>query len=303
MDTKFKKPKGFGEILDQTFSLSKKNFADFMLIFLILMGPIYLLEAMVQLLSGVSFFREVGSGGSWYEQILSSFNEPEMYAANVGLELGLAFIGFISIILLPIAWAAILFAIHHISKNEEYTIGSVLRGAFSRFWPILGSSILYCFIVFALVIIPIIIVTFTGAIGTIINPIAGIILAILLFLAFAIGIGYLLTRLSFYFGSVVLDRESPGFSRSWSLTRKRTWVLFGLYIVFSLIVTCISVALEFSFGIFLGNSVLLTLIINAASLFTSMIFAVGYAVMYLDLKTRHDADDLREMIEDYNVIQ
>jgi hypothetical protein len=31
-----------------------------------------------------------------------------------------------------------------------------------------------------------------------------------------------------------------------------------------------------------------------------MIFSVGYAVMYLDLKVRHDADDLKEMIEDYD---
>ena len=75
MDTKFNKPKTFGEILDHTFSLSKNRFKDFFLILLILMGPIYLLQALIQLLSGVSFFRELGSGEMWFEQILMSFDE------------------------------------------------------------------------------------------------------------------------------------------------------------------------------------------------------------------------------------
>jgi len=73
--------------------------------------------------------------------------------------------------------------------------------------------------------------------------------------------------------------------------------------VFSLIVSSISYAVEVSFGIFLGNSVLLSIISGVVSLFTTMIFSVGYAVMYLDAKTRHDADDLKEMIEDYNAVQ
>ena len=45
------------------------------------------------------------------------------------------------------------------------------------------------------------------------------------------------------------------------------------------------------------------MIVSLASIFTTLIFSVGYAVMYLDLKVRHDADDLKEMIEDYNVVQ
>jgi len=55
-------------------------------------------------------------------------------------------------------------------------------------------------------------------------------------------------------------------------------------------------------GIVLGNSVLLTLISNLVTLVTTMIFSVGYGVMYLDLKTRNDADDIKEMLEDYKTI-
>ncbi|MBS4194235.1 hypothetical protein [Lederbergia citri] len=301
MDIKFNRPKGFGEILDLTFKLSKYKFSDFLLINLIFMGPIYLLQIIIQLMSGVSFFRELGTGNVWYEQILSSFEETG--STSLGADLGIIAVSFLSIFLFPVAGAAILIAINHMRKNEEYTVGSVIKEGFSRYGPILGSSILFVLLVIGLVFIPIIIVVLVGFVGALVNPVAGILIAVLLFISFLIGIGLLLTKWGFYFGSVVLDGEAIGFSRSWKLTKNRTWALFGLYLVFSLIVSSISYAVEVSFGIFLGNSVLLSIISSVVSLFTTMIFSVGYSVMYLDAKTRHDADDLKEMIEDYNAVQ
>ncbi|CAM4093910.1 hypothetical protein [Lederbergia lenta] len=298
MDEKFNSPKGFGQILDLTFSLSKNKFRDFFMILLIFMGPIYLLQALIQLIFGVGFFREVGGSGPWYEQVASSFGETEV---NMGANLGTGFVGFMSYFLFPVASAAILLAVNHIRKNEEYTIGSVIKQAFSRYWPMLGSTMLFSLFVFGLVFFPILIITLVSVLGAVALPALGIILAIILFLGFAVGIGYLLTRWSFYFGSVVLGEGSPGYTRSWRLTRKRTWALIGLYIVFFLIITSISVAIELTFGLFLGNSVLLSLITSVATIFTTLILSVGYAVMYLDLKIRHDADDLKDMIEDYNV--
>ena len=47
MDERFNRPKGFGEILDLTFSLSKNKFRDFFFISLIFMGPIYLIQALI----------------------------------------------------------------------------------------------------------------------------------------------------------------------------------------------------------------------------------------------------------------
>ena len=135
-----------------------------------------------------------------------------------------------------------------------------------------------------------------------VNTVLGILLGIVLFIGSAVGIGLLLTRWSFYFGSVVLDKDSPGLGRSWRLSRKRTWALMGLYIVFYFIISSISFGVQMTFGIVLGNSVLLTLISNLVTLVTTMIFSVGYGVMYLDLKTRHDADDIKEMLEDYKTI-
>jgi hypothetical protein len=304
LDTMFNKPKTFGQILDHTFSLSKNRFKDFFLILLIFMGPVYLLQAMIELISGTSFFRDMRAGNNWFQQMMANINETNTIdTSNLSSEIGsllvAVLVGILGAILFPVAEAAILLAIHHIRKNEEYTVGSVIRQAFSRFWPILGSTILFGLITFGIILVPLVIVVLAGVFGSFISPFLGIPLAILLFLGFAVGIGLLLTRWSFYFGSVVLENDAPGLFRSWRLTKKRTWMTMGLYIVFYLIISCVSFAVQATFSAILGNSVLLSIIVNLISLFTTLFFSVGYAIMYLDLKLRHDADDLKEMIEDY----
>jgi hypothetical protein len=300
MNTQFNKPKGFGEILDTTFRLSKSRFSDFFLIFLLLIGPLYVLEAIVLLISGTNFISEPGTGGVWYERMISRL-ETTAYTgtSSIGVDLGYILIVLGSIILLPVAQAAIILAVNHIRNNEEYTIGSVIKKAFKRFWPLLGSSILFGLMMFGLVIIPVIIVTLAGVFGAELHPAIGILLSIFLFLGFVVGFAYLMTRWSFYFASVALKEGTPGFTRSWRLTRKRTWIFIGLYIIFSLIISSISGAIELTFALFLGSSVLLTVIVNLVTLLTTMIFAVGYTVMYFDLKIRHDADDIKDLINDY----
>lgn len=301
METKFSKPKRFGQILDHTFSLSKQHFSQFILILLLFLGPVYLIQALIQMFSGVSFFREMGAGEGWLESVLLNFDEPEM--VDMSGDIGVGLVGLLSIFIIPVAIAAIIIAIDQIRKGEEYTVASVIKQAFSRYWPLLGSTVLFGIMTIGLMLVPIFIVTIVGLIAGMVNPVLGFLLAAPLLIIFFVVIGYLFTRWSFYFASVVFNEGTPGIGRSWRLSKGRGWALFGLYIVFSLIMTIITAAIEFTFGLALGNSVLLMLIINLASLFTTMIFTVGYAVMYFDLKVRHDADDLKEMIDDYQTTQ
>ncbi len=304
MNSQFNQPKGFGEILDHTFRLSKKRFSHFFMILLILMGPIYILEALIQLIGGTGFFREVGIGDTWYEQFLSNIEGttetvPEFDGAALGALLGVIVLGIVSIILFPVAEAAIILVVDHIRKNEEYTVGSVIKEAFKRFWPILGSTILFALITFGFITIPIIIISLIAGITSVINPIIGILLGILLFIGFAVFVIYFLTRWSLYFGFVAVGEESIGFGRSWNLTKGRTWVIIGLFIIFWLINSIISFAVQLPFAAILGNSVLVSIIINLITLITTVIFSVGYAVIFFDLKLRNEADDLHDMIEDY----
>ena len=270
--------------------------------FLILIGPFYLLEAIVLIISGTSFFREAGTGGAWYEQVISRL-ETTAYtgSSSLGLDIGYILILFGSLLFLPVAQAAILLAVNQIRNNEEYTIGSMIKKAFTRFWPLVGSTILYCLIMFGIMTIPVIIGFIVGFIGFESNPIMSILLGIILFLGIGVGVVYFMTRWSFYFGSVTLKEGTPGFLRSWRLTRKRTWVIIGLYIIFTLIISSISSAIELSFTMLLGPSVFVTTIVNLVTLLTTMFLSVGYAIIYFDLKIRHDADDLKDMIEDYTL--
>ncbi|MCA1059974.1 hypothetical protein LCL96_13640 [Rossellomorea aquimaris] len=306
MNVQFSKPKRFGEILDHTFRLSKNHFKDFFLIFLILLGPVYVLQALIELAAGVDFFRTVGSGETWFDGIVNSFS-GEFSAetgqdVNLAEEMGAGLIGLITMILTPIAQAAILFTLNHMRKNEEYSVKLVLKEAFSRFWPIIGSSILFVLIIFGLIFIPIVSGIFAGVFSAaFLDPGVGIIVtAIILFLVLALVIAYLCTRWSFYLGAAAIEQDAPGLGRSWRLTKKRVFTIIGLYIVFALIIGIVSTAFEFTFGLVLGNSVLYRMIINVVTLFTSMLGAVGFGVIFFDLKTRHDADDLNEMIDDYH---
>ncbi|REB10980.1 hypothetical protein DVB69_01515 [Sporosarcina sp. BI001-red] len=301
MNERLNRPKRFGEILDLTFTLCKNNFKSFFIISLLFMGPVYLLEALIKLLSGVNFFREVSVGGAWYENIAATFEVDE--TTSLGADIGVILLGIVSLFIFPVATAATLFVVDHIRKNEAYTIGSVVKKAFGRYGAILGSTLLFTLIVTGLILFPIMFIALVFIIGIATLPIVGIILGVLLFLAFAIVIGYLITRWSFYFGSAVLGEGTPGLSRSWRLSRKHGWKLVGLYIVFFLILSIISTAFELTFGLFLGNSVLLSMILSLVNIVTAIIFAVGFAVTYFDLKVRHDADDLKELIDEYTVVQ
>ncbi|QTN00731.1 hypothetical protein ERJ70_16440 [Sediminibacillus dalangtanensis] len=299
MNEQFRKPKGFGEILDQTFRLSKNRFVEFFTIFLIIVGPVFLLQAIVQLLSGRGFFREFETGDTWYEQLFATFDQSNVETASIGEDISSIFVSLIAMILTAVAYGAILFAINHIKNEESYTVGSVIKQAFSRFWGILGSSLLFGVILFGLFIIPLIIIIIGGMAGSFIEPVTGIIFVIVFMLGLTLGVGLLATRWGFYLGSTVLDKESPGLSQSWNLTRKQTWKLFGLYLILYLVTGIVSTAVESIFGVVLGASVLFTILVNLFSLITSMIFAVGYSVMFLDSKTRNTGEDLQEMLNDY----
>ncbi len=300
MNNQLNKPKGFGEILDQTFRISKYKFKDFITILLLLVGPVYLLQALIELAAGKSFLRQEGGAATWYEQMLNNFELTEEASTNFAADIGLGFVSLLILFTYPMAQAAILIGVNHIKHNREFTFGALIKQAFSRFAPLIGSTLLYILIFFGIIIGFVFVGIFTSVIVLAIDMVIGIIISIVLTIAlFLIG-AFLLTRWSFFFGSVVLDRNSPGLTRSWRLSKGRTFKLIGIYIIFFLITLSIGAAVEISFQAVLGNSVLLGLIVSFTTLFTSLIMSVGYAVMYLDLKVRHDADDLRDLIDDYH---
>lgn len=298
MKTQFGKPKGFSEILDLTFQITKNHFSSLFLILLLFMGPVFLIQALLELLSGRGFLRELVAGSNLLDQIINTYDQTAVANTSLQDDLIQIFIGLLAIILYPIASAAIFVLVKHIKNNESYRIGFVIKTAFSRFWPILWSSLLFGIIVFSIVFLPLIIVFTIGALVATASLGIGIVLIIIMVIGGIIGFGLLFTRWGFYLPAVVFDKVAPGLSKSWMLTNNRTWKLFGLYTVLFLIMSAINVAFDLPASL-LGQSVLYGIIMNFVTLITTLFFTVGHAIMYFDAETRNTAGDLKELINEF----
>ena len=294
MKDQFGRQKRFSEILDHTFQLLKSNFSTFFLVCLILLGPIYLIEALLLLNSGVSFFREIGtSGGSWFEDVMSGFEE------GVGVSVGMNNVmGLLMIFLGPVAAASILFGVHRIKNGETFTAGSLIKQAFARFVPLVGSSFILGAIFVAIFIA--VFIVFTIAVGIMFtDPVSALFGVLILLFGIFLGFVLLFTRWGFYMASVAFKEGFPGIPQSWRLTKNNTWRVFGLFLVIFLITGIIYAAIDGVTALLLGNSVLYMIIINLATILITVINAVAYSVIYFDLKVRQDGDDLKEMIDEY----
>ncbi|GGM30315.1 hypothetical protein GCM10011351_15570 [Paraliobacillus quinghaiensis] len=296
-------PKRIGEILDLTFQITKKHFSSLFLILFVFMGPVFLIQALTQLMSGRNFFRDLAEGENWIDQMIKTYDQTANQTA-VTVEtsfvegFGGLFVGLLSLIFYPIASAAIFVLIKRLKDNESYTVGSVIKTAFSRFWPILWSSLLFGLIAFAIIFIPLMVVLTGALVTSMVNPITSIAFILLFLIGGFIGIGLLLTRWGFYLPAVLFDRVAPGLGKSWALTEKRTWKYFWIYIVLGLIMFVFNLAFDVPAS-FLGVSVLYTIIMNFVALITTLFFTVGHAVMYFDAEVRNTAGDLKGLIDDY----
>ncbi|WP_100011749.1 glycerophosphoryl diester phosphodiesterase membrane domain-containing protein [Lentibacillus sediminis] len=291
------RPKRFGEILDVAFRLSKQHFSKFFLIVLLLIGPLYLLRSLTLLMGGTSFFRETANGSNFLEQTLNSFT----MTTDTTLAQGLAgsFIDILTIFFIPVAYAAVLLAVARLKNGEDFAVGEVIKQAFSKYWSLLGGTLLFALIAFAMIFVPLIAVIIVGTISMFADPIAGILIILILGLGIGLTAGYFLMRWSFFLGFTVFEDRVPGLGDSWRLTKGNSWKVFGLFIIFFLIFAAIGLAVDAILVMLLGNSVLYSIMVNLVTLFTSMIFMVGYAVIYFDLNVRHDGADLEHMIDDY----
>ncbi|MFB1050954.1 hypothetical protein [Paraliobacillus sp. JSM ZJ581] len=297
MKNKFERPMRFGEILDVTFQISKGHFSKLFLLLLIFMGPIILLQALSEIIAGYDLIRDVDNS-QWFEQSLNTYEDASLLMA-VAESIGIILTTLLMTLFYPVLFAAIILLVKRVKDGEAYTVSELIKKAFTRFWPLLWSTLLISVIVSAILIIPTIIILtiLFSSIAT--NALAGIITAFLLFLGGFIGFGLLFTRWSFYLPAVLFDRVAPGLTASWKLSKGRVWKLFWLYVVFILITFAFITVVEL-FSFFLGMSVLYGVILNIVILFTTLFTVVGYGVMYFDSVTRNTADDLKGMIHTYH---
>lgn len=295
MDDLFNKTKGFGEILDHIFQLVKSYFAPFFLIFLFILGPVFLLEAILLLVSGTSFFRQLGVGGNRFEQIIMGFDEPIFSRAEEISNM----ISFATLVLVPLGTISILQAVQKIKNKEDFTPGGMIKQASKRFGPVLGSSLIVGIVFFFTFIIILVAIIVTGVVAFDNSSVAIVIFGLVLLLGISLLIALWFSRWGFYMAAVYFKESFPGIGYSWRLTKKNTLRVFGLFLTIGLITGIVSAAINGFFGAILGNSVLFSIISNLILILTYMISAVAYAVIYYDLKVRQGGEDLQDMIDEY----
>lgn len=297
MNHSFEKPKRFGEILDLTFQITKRHFSSLFVILLLFMGPVFLVQALSQVIGGRAFFRNVSSGGNWIDQLINTYDQP-VITTTVAEDIGTFIVVLLSILFYPVAYAAVILLVRKVKDGEEYTTKELIKQAFTRFWPLFWSTLLVTIMIIAIIFFPLMLVILIGVTAAFASPILSIVLLILLVIGGIIGFGLLFTRWSFYLPATLFQRVAPGLTASWQLTKGRTWKVFLIYVVLILI------TLVFNFGIdlfatLLGTSVLYGIIMNMVTLITTIITTVGYAVVYFDAINRNTAGDLKGMIDAY----
>lgn len=300
MNDKLNKPKRFGEILDTAFQVSKKYFSRFFLMLLIIVGPVYLLKNIFFTFFGKRLMTDTYSQEGWLDRLRNgSYLEEDTNGAESAIDF---LFGIPEIVLTAVAFAAVLFAINHMRKNNDFVVGAMIKQAFSKFWKILGSSLLFGLIVIGITAAAIIFASIFSIISGVGSIVVGVFMVFVLMLGAGLLVAYLLTRWSLFLGLTVFEDDIPGFGASWHLTRQSVWKTMGVYLVFSLIFFSIRSGLNVIILPVLGESVLYYIIFDLISLLTSTIFAVGYAIVYFDIKSRYDGDDLSDMLDDYEAM-
>ncbi|WP_440896450.1 hypothetical protein ACS127_00155 [Amphibacillus sp. Q70] len=299
MERIFSRPKRFAEILDLTFRIIKEQFGQLFLLLLTFYSPVIIIQAFVQIFSGRGFIRDLTPGESFFEQIFNTydFNEASSTIINPAELSGNLLVGLAELIIVPITTAIIILIVKQLKNNEEYELKTLVKQSFTRFWPLVGSYLLFTIVSVSIIVIPLSIIVGMAMFSLLSGGVIGGLLLILLILAMLVGLLLLITRWSFFLPISFFER-APGFSASFRLTKGRTWMTFWLYVTLIIITAFITSAVEVV-SLFLGVSVLYTIILNIISIFTTMVFSVGYAVIYFDLDIRQTGNDLKHLIDDY----
>ena len=296
MEKSFSRPKQFGEILDHVFQLIKNNFGKLFLLVLAFYSPIILLQAFIQISSGQGLIRDLSPGDNFFEQIFNTIADFSEVATPVELS-GNFLIGLLNLLIYPLAFASVFLVIKQIKSRQIPDVKQATKEAFSRFWPLLGSYVLFSILIVFITAIPITIVIATAFTSFAADNLVLGILSILMIFPIILGIVLLVTRWIFFI-PITIEDSAPGIGASFRLTKGRTWMTFFIFLTLMLVNGTIATAFEF-FVLFLGYSVLYVLIINLVSVFTSVIFFVGFSVVYFDLQVRQSGSDLKQMIDEY----
>ena len=277
----------FGEILDVSFQTVKGNLRSMLLISLLFWAPAFVVQV-IGLLTGFT-----GSSG---------------YTGSMGILYLFLILRALAVML---SMAAVMLIVRDVRQEKDWRLREICRQVRSRFWPLLGASIMFglLLVVFTLVLFLLFGLLFglfnMSGISMFISRGSlsgtGTLWMIIAFVAVFCLFLFLMTRFGFYFPAVVFGESAPALSKSWRLTKNNVWRLIGLYLVITLIMFVIVLALSVILIIISSDSRLLTALIGTiTSLIAYIFYSAVMAVVYFDLVVRNEAGDLLDLTAHYD---
>lgn len=149
MDNIFSRPKQFGEILDLTFRIIKDHFGKLFLLLLAFNSPVIITQLIVQIMSGRGLIRDVAEGENFIEQFINTYAVTDVELFDQTEITGNLIILLISLFIYPLATATVYLIVKKIKNSQDYELKEIVQQSFKRFWPLLGSYILFGLITFS----------------------------------------------------------------------------------------------------------------------------------------------------------
>ncbi len=248
-----------GETVDISARLWARNLWDLMKIFLVFLVPITVINLLVAF--------AVADDALFYDHKLYFYTQDSLNLYNttqIILAIVEALVG-----LLALGACVFMLGQRYLGRSATWT--QSLKAAFSRFWLLLGATILF-------------------ALGFMAGLIALIIPGIFLFVAWWL-----------YHAAVMLEHKGPvdALRRSYSLVQGRWWPTLGalivgliVYVIFALVPTLILTSVISSSSSVLTFLVLAALIGLLSSCISQPLLAALEVVIYFELRVRKEGFDL-----------
>ncbi|GED70338.1 hypothetical protein BRE01_40400 [Brevibacillus reuszeri] len=312
-------PMGVGKLLDRSFSVYRQHFSAFFLMALIWFGPFLLLQQFMMVdIGSMPFLLQDSEGSDFWEVLGNRFiGQEEMLTDNIGLLLAYLFlvIPLLTLVGYPQLLSVATLLTQASIKGEPLRLKDAMKQALGRFWPLVGSTVVYGLIAigimlgfFLVCVMLFFLLAFTlggsfdafKGIGNEANPIFMVLMFIFSYFVFIIGSilvpGYFLLRWGFYMPVVLFEGDGIGIAKSWSLTKGNFWRLIGLFLVVSLLYSIFSGGVQALVTGTMGMSMVAQLLLILLGCLLVPWMSIVYALAYFDLVVRKEGTDLQFML-------
>jgi hypothetical protein len=288
------RPRSIGQLLDDAFRLFRNHFRFIFAATLCVYLPFLILQALftVKFESVLNQLRTVKTQAdlaSYWPIVASEFG-------------ALLVIGIVdALLVIPLLYGSLLRLVAEVKSNG---VALSFKDAFVHAWrrllAVIGTGLLKWLLLLLFYIVGSMAVAVVAVVLGLLNisePVT-IILVVLLGIAVLCAAIWILVRLAFAM-SVALEENMAGWRalvRSWQLVKGNFWRAIGFFIVVRLIVWAVEIGLSLVFERIPSEPVRAVLD-NAVVLLTTPFVLITTALLYLDLRVRTDAPDLKDWLD------